>query len=264
MSLLIFYITLVYSIRFRSSKYCLSQRQLLTNKPVDTTLINSVTWDIKYHFSSRKSPVNPFFNVFYPENDLACLTFRTRFNKGRGSFDIACGFSECRVAQFVVNTFDHELQLLPYFDDESCETIQGGNEIRIIDGDFEEYLLIYGCYFRGSDKIEGAYLLTRPGTNFSIKFYRKILRPVLLVTSMRNMIIPGLDFSAGCNCTDHCSYYDLKGACNKNVNQIFEPLKYNFVCDLAVGVVFGLLTVLAVIICWYCLKRNLSNNNKND
>lgn len=201
--------------------------------------------------------MNPFFNVFYPENDLSCLTFRTRFAKGRGSFDVACGFSECRLAQFVTNGDGGDLRLMPYMDDERCTATLEANEIRIIDGDFEEFLLIYGCYFREGKKIEGAYLLTRPGSNFSIKFYKKLLQPVLMVASMRQMIIPELDFNSACNCTDHCSYYELKGGCNRNVQQsVSGRVTDHLALDLLIGVTMGLIVAVAAILCWYWIQRN--------
>lgn len=204
--------------------------------------------------------MNPFFNIFYPENDLSCLTFRTRFNKGRGSFDVACGFSECRLTQFVTNNAGGDLRLVPYVNDEYCNPATvDSNEIRIIDGDFEEFLLIYGCYFREGQKIEGAYLLTRPGSNFSIKFYKKVLQPVLLVASMRQMITPELDFNSGCNCTDYCSYYELKGACNKNVQPSVDEVGDNLALDLSIGVTLGLLVAITVIVCWYCIQRRSFN-----
>lgn len=199
--------------------------------------------------------MNPFYNVFYPENDLSCIGFQTRIIKGRGVFDISCGFSECRVAQFVSSgTGRGVYKLSPYADDERCPLAERPGEIRILDGDFEEYLLIYGCYFRAGQKVEGAYLLIRPGTNYSIKFYKKVLRPVLLVASFRELLSPDPDSNAACNCSDLCNYYDFKGACLTKFED--QPrVSVDLVWLILSASIAATLFLIVVALVWWILKR---------
>lgn len=109
LSLILFFFYLClqpsYPIRFRSSKFCLPAEALEAKPDIDLTDLNTATWEIKYHLRSKRHPINPFYNVFYPENDLSCLTFRTRFMRNKGTFDISCGYSECRVATFASSKF---------------------------------------------------------------------------------------------------------------------------------------------------------------
>lgn len=164
-----------------------------------------------------------FFNVFYPENDLSCLTFRTRFLLSKGTFDISCGSSaECRIATFAMNQLTPgKFMLHPYADNADCSQVSSWQKFYIIDGDPDQFLLLYCCYVQGGRKIQGGYLLTRAGVNFTKKYYEKILQPLMLIANKKEFITTS-DVAnmatASCNCTDYCGYYEIRTECRMDVD----------------------------------------------
>lgn len=240
-------------IRFRSSRLCLPLPEFEASREIDTSQFNGVTWDIKYHLRSKQSPVNPFHNVFYPENDLSCLTFRTRFTQYKGAFDISCGFVECRIATFSFNLVQPGMLLLnPYTDNKDCKSLNNLGKMRIIATEPEKFMLIYSCYFLDGWKIEGGYLLSRAGLNLSQTFYKKALRPLMVIANYKDLIVSDLENMSACNCTDYCSYYEERSFCDtgKSLPQCTYPY-YLF------GVIGALLLVAAILVINFFLNYQL-------
>lgn len=206
------------SIRFRSSGHCLQLKQFQPKRDIDLSQFNAVTWDIKFHLSSKRPPSNPYFNIFFPENDLSCLTIRSQFLKTKGSFDLSCNDVECKIASFTYNISNNgQLLLNAYYDNKGCNLndITFGH-INIIDVDPSKYMLLYGCYFVKKHKIEGGYLLARSGLNMSQTFYKKLLRPLMFIANYKDLVVSDVENMSSCNCTSDCSYYDSGAACAKH------------------------------------------------
>lgn len=250
-----FYLLLqpTHPIRFRSSKFCLPAEELEAKPDIDLSDLNTATWEIKYHLSSKRHPINPFYNVFYPENDLSCLTFRTRFMRNKGTFDISCGYSECRIATFATNLITPgKFMLHPYADNPDCSGVTSWKEFRIIAGDPEKYLLLYCCYIQEGRKVEGGYLLTRAGLNLSQAFYKKVLRPLTLIANNKDFIVSDVENMASCNCTDYCSYYEIRTTCDRDEEQECE-MEFEYVYYF-IGVVVALVAIILMLL-GYLLKK---------
>lgn len=242
-------------IRFRNSKFCLPHETLDADAGIDVSDLNTATWDIKYHLSSKRFPVNPFFNVFHPENDLSCLTFRSRFLANKGNFDVTCGYSECRLATFSRNVITpNKFLLLPYADNKDCSAVTSLHEFRIIDGDPERFMLIYGCYLQEGRKIEGGYLLTRAGLNLSQAFLKRVMRPLTLIANKKDFIVSDAENMASCNCTDYCSYYEIRTQCSNGgmVDECEFEIDYFY---YFVGIVAILLTIIVMLVMYMMRER---------
>lgn len=254
--LLHYYLKLSDQIRFRSARFCLPDETLQPKQDIDLSDLNTATWEIKYHLRSKRHPVNPFYNVFYPENDLSCLTFRTRFLPYKGTLDISCGYTECRLATFITNVITPGKFLLqPYADNTDCSGVTNWKEFRIIDGDPERYLLIYCCYLQEGRKVEGGYLLARAGLNLSQAFYKRVMRPLTLIANKKDFVISDVDNSASCNCTDSCSYYELRTTCDKDHQERDCEIKMEYLYYYA-GIL-GILMLIIVLLVMYLFKEKL-------
>lgn len=245
-----------YLIRFRSPNFCLPAESLEAKPDIDLSDLNTATWEIKYHLRSKRHPINPFYNVFYPENDLSCLTFRTRFMRNKGTFDISCGYSECRIATFASNLITPgKFMLHPYADNADCSGVTSWKEFRIIDGDPERYLLLYCCYIQEGRKVEGGFLLSRAGLNLSQAFYKKVLRPLTLIANTKDFIVSDMENMASCNCTDYCSYYEIRTTCHKD-----EESECEFEIDYFyyfIGIVGTLVVIIVMLVVYLCMKREV-------
>lgn len=236
------------AIRFRSSKYCLPLKFFGVRKFIFLSMFNSVTWEVKYHFSSKANPSNLFYNVFYPENDISCLTFRTQYRKDKGSFDLICGYSECRIAQFIALP-SGAFQFQPYADNHNC--LAPWQEFHILSGD-PRHLLLYSCYMQQEEKVEGAYLLTRVGTNLSQAFFKRVMKPILLVANLRELITSDMESLSYCNCTDQCQYYELMLNCEQKSSEDATPFDVNY---YLVGVIVLLTAAILAALAWIVQQK---------
>lgn len=148
-----------------------------------------------------------------------------------------------------------KFMLHPYADNADCSGVTSWKEFRIIDGDPEKYLLLYCCYIQEGRKVEGGYLLSRAGLNLSQAFYKKVLRPLTLIANTKDFIVSDVENMASCNCTDYCSYYEIRTTCNKD-----EESDCEFEIDYLyyfIGIVVTLVAVIVMLVGYLFMKHQL-------